>query len=98
MKNSLLIMLLLNLLLFSTSSFAVENRDPAQVRLFKKTNICPSTHKFSQKCPGYVVDHIQAIDCGGLDAPSNMQYQTIADGKAKDKIERKGANCKHRQK
>ena len=85
-------------LLFSTSVFAAANRDPAQVRAFKKITLCPSTHKFSQKCPGYVVDHIQAIDCGGLDVPSNMQYQTIADGKAKDKIERKGANCKHRQK
>ena len=85
-------------LLFSTSSFAVANRDLAQVRLFKKTNICPATQKYSQRCPGYVVDHIQALDCGGLDAPSNMQYQTIAAGKAKDKIERKGVNCVHRQK
>lgn len=38
---------------------------------------------------GYVVDHIVPLACGGADAVSNMQWQTIADGKAKDKWERK---------
>jgi hypothetical protein len=37
---------------------------------------------------GYVVDHIVPLASGGADAPSNMQWQTIADGKAKDKVER----------
>jgi hypothetical protein len=40
--------------------------------------------------PGYVVDHITPLACGGLDAPSNMQWQTIAAARAKDKIERVG--------
>ncbi len=39
--------------------------------------------------PGYVVDHIRALECGGLDDPLNMQWQTFADAKAKDKTERK---------
>ena len=39
---------------------------------------------------GYVVDHIRPLACGGLDAPSNMQWQTVAVAKAKDKTERKG--------
>ncbi len=34
--------------------------------------------------PGYVVDHIVLLACGGKDAPSNMQWQTIAEAKAKD--------------
>lgn len=42
--------------------------------------------------PGHVVDHIIPLACGGADAPSNMQWETVADGKAKDKWERKG--CK----
>jgi hypothetical protein len=42
--------------------------------------------------PGHVVDHIIPLACGGADAPSNMQWQTIAEGKAKDKWERKGCN------
>jgi hypothetical protein len=39
--------------------------------------------------PGYVVDHVRALECGGPDVPSNMQWQTVADAKAKDHIERK---------
>ena len=57
------------------------------VRAFKKTHICPSTNKNTQKCPGYIVDHIIALACGGADSVANMQYQTIKDAKAKDKIE-----------
>ena len=37
--------------------------------------------------PGYVVDHIIPLKRGGTDAPSNMQWQTKADAKAKDKWE-----------
>jgi hypothetical protein len=40
--------------------------------------------------PGYVVDHIQPLACGGADVPSNMQWQTAAEGAAKDKWERAG--------
>jgi hypothetical protein len=39
---------------------------------------------------GYVVDHKVPLACGGADSPSNMQWQTKADAKAKDKVERKG--------
>ena len=34
--------------------------------------------------PGYVVDHVIPLKRGGADAPWNMQWQTIAEGKAKD--------------
>lgn len=37
-----------------------------------------------------VTDHVKALACGGEDAPSNMAWQTVAEGKAKDKWERKG--------
>lgn len=40
--------------------------------------------------PGYVVDHIKPLACGGADVSSNMQWQTVAEGKAKDKIELAG--------
>lgn len=36
---------------------------------------------------GYIVDHICALAQGGLDSPSNMQYQTPLESKEKDKIE-----------
>ena len=86
--------LLAALLIISTSALA---RDPAQVREFRRHTICPSTGKATMKCSGYVVDHIRALACGGADNwRTNMQYQTIADGKAKDKWERKG--CIERRK
>ena len=40
--------------------------------------------------PGYVIGHIVPLACGGADAPSNMAWQSIAEAKAKDKVERVG--------
>ena len=37
--------------------------------------------------PGYVVDHVIPLKRGGCDCPSNMQWQTIDEAKAKDKWE-----------
>lgn len=58
---------------------------------FKRDNPCPANGKPYGRCPGYVIDHIQPLACGGADAPATMQWQSIEDGKAKDKIERR--NC-----
>jgi hypothetical protein len=55
---------------------------------FERQNPCPSTGKTSGSCRGYVVDHKQPLECGGADAPSNMQWQTVEAGRAKDKTER----------
>jgi hypothetical protein len=44
--------------------------------------------------PGYVIDHVVPLACGGADSPSNMQWQTKAAAKAKDKWERKGCTRK----
>jgi hypothetical protein len=57
---------------------------------FKQQHPCPATGAQKGPCKGYVIDHIKPLACGGADAPSNMQWQTKADAKAKDKWERKG--------
>lgn len=38
--------------------------------------------------PGYVIDHIVPLACGGPDLARNMEWQTAAEAKAKDKVER----------
>ncbi len=58
---------------------------------FERQSPCPSTGKTSGRCPGYLVDHVNPLECGGADDPSNMQWQTAAAAKAKDSTER---NCR----
>jgi 5-methylcytosine-specific restriction endonuclease McrA len=69
-----------------------EKRSKAATDAFKRENPCPSTGRPSGACHGYVIDHIKPLACGGADAPSNMQWQTVAAAKAKDKWERKGCH------
>lgn len=56
---------------------------------FKQDNPCPATGARKGPCKGYVIDHMWPLECGGEDHPRNMQWQTIAEGKAKDKWERR---------
>lgn len=63
-------------------------RSTAAKDSFKREHPCPANGHTSGSCPGYVIDHVNPLECGGADAPSNMQWQTVADGKAKDKTER----------
>lgn len=62
-------------------------RSAAAKREFRKERPCPSTGKTKGACPGWVIDHIQSLKRGGPDRPSNMQWQTVEDAKAKDRWE-----------
>lgn len=76
----------------SCTAIGGTKRSASAVREFKKANACPATGLVQKSCRGYVVDHIKPLACNGADKPINMQWQSIADGKSKDKWERKG--CK----
>lgn len=55
--------------------------------LFKLEHPCPSTGNSRGRCPGYIIDHVKPLKRGGADDPSNMQWQTIEESKAKDAVE-----------
>ena len=76
----------------SSSTTSKTKRSASAKAAFKKANPCPATWKTSGSCPGYVVDHIRPLACGGADAPENMQWQTAAAAKEKDKWERNGCH------
>ena len=75
---------------FARDSHGRIKRSESAKREFEAMHPCPSTGRASGRCPGYIVDHVMALACGGIDAPSNMQWQTKEQAKAKDKWERKG--------
>lgn len=63
-------------------------RNKAAKNAFEREHACPSTGMTHGRCPGYVVDHVNPLECGGADDPSNMQWQTTENAKAKDKTEK----------
>jgi hypothetical protein len=59
------------------------------VAIFMATVPCPATGEVGKRCVGHVIDHKIPLACCGSDTIENMQYQTIAAAKAKDRVERK---------
>ena len=46
---------------------------------FKDTHPCPSTRITAASCPGWVVDYVKPLSCGGADEPRNMQWRRQED-------------------
>ena len=67
-------------------------RTTAARRAFQREHPCPANQKTAGACPGYIVDHIVPLACGGKDAPENMQWQTVDEAKRKDRTERAGCS------
>jgi 5-methylcytosine-specific restriction endonuclease McrA len=78
---------LIVLLCVCLSISAKQNRSEAAKNAFKRDNPCPANSSTRGSCPGYVIDHIVPLACGGADSKENMQWQTVQDGKIKDKFE-----------
>lgn len=74
----------------ATHRQATYHRSRETTRRFQQLHPCPSTGKRTGGCPGYVKDHRVPLACSGADLPYNLQWQSTADAKAKDKVERKG--------
>ena len=41
---------------------------------FKRMHPCPSTKAHSGACPGWAIDHVIPLACGGCDAIMNLQW------------------------
>lgn len=65
-------------------------RSTSAKHAFESSHPCPGTGGTSGPCKGYVIDHVTPLACGGADTPSNMQWQTEAAAKLKDRTERAG--------
>lgn len=74
-------------MLVQTEAAVAVSRSAAAVAAFKREHPCPAASQDRGTCPGWVVDHIIQLCAGGVDHPSNMQWQTVAEAKAKDKRE-----------
>lgn len=57
-------------------------RSRAVVQAFKRQT------GYTKGRKGYVVDHVKPLCAGGLDVLSNLQWQTKAEAKIKDRVER----------
>lgn len=75
---------------------AKNKRSSAERAAFVQQHPCPATGQKRGRCPGYVVDHIKPLACGGPDDRDNMQWQTVSAAKEKDRWERLG--CKKSRK
>lgn len=84
MKKLLAVIILLSLPMFAATKRSAKARYD-----FRKSHPCPATGKTRGACSGYVIDHVVPLCAGGVDRPENMQWQSGADAKRKDVIEKR---------
>jgi hypothetical protein len=69
-------------------------RSASVLRNFQKLHPCPSTGKITGSCPGWAIDHVIPLACGGCDSIENLQWmkntiKSCAGTECKDRWERK---------
>ena len=62
-------------------------RSSTAVRQFKAQQPCPATGQPGGPCPGWQIDHREALVCGGRDDLANLQWLTVEEHKAKTRVE-----------
>jgi len=78
--------------LFATSALplvanAEYKRSKAVLRAFVYQQACPATGMHRLPCPGWQIDHIIPLKCGGPDDLENLQWLTVQAHKEKTKRE-----------
>ena len=53
--------------------------------LFVKKYACPVNGKHTEACPGWVVNYVKPLCAGGVDRLGNLQWQTLATAKRKER-------------
>lgn len=69
-------------------------RSQAVLTAFQKIHPCPSTGLTTGACPGWALDHVVPLACGGCDAVFNLQWlpdagKSCGEPYCKDRYERK---------
>lgn len=95
---ALLIASLVGIALITASTAEASNfkRSTKARHDFQRANPCPANGNTKGPCPGYVIDHVIPLCANGPDTPENMQWQTIAEAREKDRIE--VAKCRAKKK
>lgn len=89
-------LLIVGLALAVVSTASAIERSRSVVAEFRKANPCPSTGRTRGRCPGYQVDHREALVCGGRDSVDNLQWLSIEEHKAKTRVEVKLCSSRRR--
>jgi hypothetical protein len=76
----------LGLLLCSVHSTSADRSRMIRAE-FIRLNPCPSTGLTRGACPGWQVDHREALVCGGRDELQNLQWLTIEAHRHKTRVE-----------
>lgn len=72
---------------FAIPTLAKPHRSTTARHEFVRLNACPATERHRLPCPGFHIDHVRPLCAGGADTTDNMQWLTVADHKAKTRID-----------
>ena len=78
---------LLAVLIATVLAGEADARSRAARNEFQRHHPCPANGNSRGPCPGWQVDHITPLKCGGEDHMRNMQWLTVSDHREKTRFE-----------
>jgi 5-methylcytosine-specific restriction endonuclease McrA len=79
--------LILLALLLAAATAGAGGRSRTLRAEFMRLHPCPSTGLTRGACPGWQVDHIEALVCGGRDELANLQWLEVEPHRQKTRVE-----------